>query len=473
MKNRFIVLLVGCLILLVAAVFIVSGALERRRYHASIKIVESDSLQLLDAESQNIRERLRAAEHDLFALFEIPDLDPAESIFKGLYLFNDGAFSPYRLSYNKDHSLPDQSLDALRLARELSSFCTNMAAPFRIAFRSNVLSVDARGQACLLPIDIFRGKDPDRSPIMVDTYPPAGGARLLRQLRYPPVVVWMPDSVFAERRQPVERAYIMTNVMLAVMFVLLVGVGTGIVYISRRGHEMANLKSAFVSAVSHELRTPMALIRLYAESMAADSPPPGARERYAKSIVAETDRLLTLVNNVLDFSKMEKGLLRVECVEVDISKICSEALDLFKFRLERENISLVRSIEPGLAALADPVAATQIIFNLVDNAVTYSEAGSSVAVELARDGGRVRLHVKDNGAGIDDALKPHVFTPFVRGTDSRITSKRGTGLGLHVVSQLVERMKCTVRIYDNVPAGTVVEVTFPAPGSIRDSEAQA
>jgi signal transduction histidine kinase len=176
---------------------------------------------------------------------------------------------------------------------------------------------------------------------------------------------------------------------------------------------------------------------------------------------------------VLDFSKLEKGLLRVECVEVDISKICSEALDLFKFRLEREKIRLVRRIEPAIKAMADPVAVTQVIFNIVDNAITYSEAGSSIEVELARDARRVRLLVKDNGAGIDDALKPHVFDPFVRGTDSRITSKRGTGLGLHVVSQLAERMNCTVRIYDNVPGGTVVEVTFPTPGPSEDRGAQA
>jgi len=471
MKNRFIVLLIASLALLVTAVFVLAGILEHRRYHASLQVVEADCLQLIRAESQNIRQRLRAAERERFSLFDRSDLTAVESVSNRLFSFDGKAFSPYMLPYGEGNSVSAAGLEALRLARDISSLATNKA-PFRSAFRDSVLSVDGDGRACLMPVELFRGEAED-TPVQVDTRPPAEGASLIRELNYPPVVAWIPDHVFAQRRRPVERAYIMTNFMLVTMFLLLTGLGAGIRYLTKRGHEMARLRSAFVSAVSHELRTPMALIRLYAESMATDTPVPGTRERYSKAIVAETDRLLALVNNVLDFSRIEKGMLKVNPVTIDISEICTEVLDLFALRLERENIRLERRIEPHLNALADPVAIGQVMFNIVDNAVTYSEAGSTVTVELARNDSHIRILVKDNGPGIADELKPRVFDAFVRGTGSRVTSKRGSGLGLHVAAQLLERMNGRISITDNQPSGTVAEITLPSVGSGAEEKVQA
>ncbi|MBA4386731.1 MAG: hypothetical protein C0404_02050 [Verrucomicrobia bacterium] len=390
----------------------------------------------------------------LHALFHYPELKPGDAQTREVESMLRGNMALY-------DTLKQQDAAMWRTAAEVSQVSSNQPVPFRAVCNGQILSVNSLGQACLLPMEAFH-RDTSNAIIRVSTTAPGAEAVVSRQMRFPPVYAWIPAKEFEKRKQTMEHAYLLTKVMLGILLGIGAGMGVGIGMILKRQHEVAALKTSFVSTVSHELRTPMALIRLYAESLAADNPPPGARERYTKSIMSETDRLTALVNNVLDFTRLEKGTLTLSVRDTDVSQVCNEVLDSFAFRLEKEEIVLARKIEPGLKALVDPLALTQVVFNLVDNAIKYSGGKHAIEVDLTPAGSGIRLRVKDLGIGIPASLRPRIFLPFVRGEDSRVTAQRGSGIGLSIVSQLLERMHCSISFFDNVPEGTVFEVMMPA-----------
>lgn len=459
-KSRFVAILLTSLLILIALLFIFAVTLSRKRYRANVKIVKADCIQMLNNEGVGIRERLRAAERDIFALFDQPVMDAATSISNRLFLFESGTFVPYRVPRpaGEGAAATLRIQEAWKLAGEISGLTTNAPPPYRLGWGEYVLSVNNMGRACLLPLNVFRDDDTIDSVTRITIKIPGPEAAIMKQLHYPPVYVWMSVEQMDARVRPVKQAYVLTNIMLVLMFSMITGLGAGIFLIVKRRHEMAQQKSSFVSSVSHELRTPMALIRLYAESLSARDASPDTRERYSRAIMSEIDRLLSLVNNVLDFSRLEKGMMEVGVVSTDISKICNDTLDAFSFRLEHERMSIVRRIEPGVMAMVDPLAITQVIFNIVDNAIKYSPAESVVEVEIQKIGTEVYLRVKDKGIGIDESLKPRIFMPFVRGNDSRVASQRGSGIGLNIVAQLAERMGCAINVSDNRPNGTVFEI---------------
>jgi signal transduction histidine kinase len=392
----------------------------------------------------------------LYSIFDYPDVKPSGTQLEKYE-------EVLRSNVQRYDKLKEQSREAWRTALELSGMATNRSAPFRMLYKDQVLSVNVNGYAFLSPVQALNNIASNMM-MRVSAEAPGANAVVSRQLHSLPVHAWIPARDFELRKQSAERAYLVTNIMLAVLLAVITGMGIGIGIILRRQHEVTVLKNSFVSAVSHELRTPTALIRLYAESLASEHSRPDKREHYTRAIMAETDRLSVLVNNVLDFARMEKGSLVMNTCEVDVSELCNEVLDSFSFRLEKENVRLARKIESGLKAVVDPLALTQVIFNLVDNAIKYSGSGHGIEVEMTAAGAEILLRVKDNGIGIPASLKPRIFEPFVRGEDNRVTSQRGSGIGLSVVKQLLERMHCSVRFSDNTPAGTVFEITLPRAG---------
>jgi len=461
------------LLVLVAGMFVFAFVLSRKQYNANIQFVKADCMQSIMNESTYVRDTLRAVEREKFSLFDQKNLSASASLSNMLFRLNGGKFFPAALPALKTYGTPSDDDDieedlqlkivaACRIADELSQAASTNRPPFRIPYNDNILSVNLLGQTCLIPLDALRRADSTNNEAVISLTDPGSAAAFSRQLRYPPVYVWITTTVFESRKQTVEQTHLLTNLMLGTMAALLAGLGLSITVLVKRQHEIAKLKVAFVSSVSHELRTPMALIRLYAESLGADNPLPGMREKYAKSIMTETDRLMALVNNVLDFSRIEKGLFTLNTGPADISKICNEVLDSFNIRFEKDGITLKRKIAPGLTGLVDTMALTQILFNIVDNAIKYSGPKPTIEVELARVGAELWLKVSDNGIGIPDSLKPRIFLPFVRGEDSRVTTQRGSGIGLSVTAELAELMQCSVTVADNKPTGSVFSVRIPA-----------
>jgi signal transduction histidine kinase len=209
-----------------------------------------------------------------------------------------------------------------------------------------------------------------------------------------------------------------------------------------RQQELARLRTEFVSGVSHELRTPLAQIRWFAEllhmgKLRSDE----ERERSAGIIDQEARRLTYLVENVLNFSRAEKGTNRITPTSLDLDTEMRDAVEMFTPLARSRRMSVRLSSPSGLTVSADRDALRQILLNLLDNAAKYGPAGQTITVggaaAPATDGSRVRFWVEDEGPGIPAADRDRVWEPYVRLNRSAESATGGSGIGLSVVRELV------------------------------------
>ena len=228
----------------------------------------------------------------------------------------------------------------------------------------------------------------------------------------------------------------------------------------------AERRSNFVAAVSHELKTPLTAIRMYGEMLRDGIVASEAkREEYYRHITAESERLSRLINNVLEFSRLEKGTRDVSLTTGPLEPVVREAVELVRPHVEAEGFTLRVATDGALPPVRfERDALLQVLFNLVDNAVKYARDGAERWVEVrtaAADGG-VRLAVRDSGPGIPERHLAHVFEPFYRGERELTRRHKGTGIGLALVRGLVERMGGRVGGRNVDGGGFEVTIAFPA-----------
>jgi two-component system phosphate regulon sensor histidine kinase PhoR len=229
--------------------------------------------------------------------------------------------------------------------------------------------------------------------------------------------------------------------LLAGVFVLTAGLlGVALRQLHRQ-QELARLRTEFVSGVSHELRTPLAQIRWFAEllhlgKLRSDE----ERSRSAGIIDQEARRLTYLVENVLNFSRAEKGTNRITPDSLDLDTEIRDAVEMFA-PLARSRRMTLRPTPSGLTVMADRNALRQILLNLLDNAAKYGPAGQTISVGSAAapsaDGARVRFWVEDEGPGIPAGDRDRVWEPYVRLGRAVESATGGSGIGLSVVRELV------------------------------------
>lgn len=230
--------------------------------------------------------------------------------------------------------------------------------------------------------------------------------------------------------------------------------------IAKKTEELNQLKFKFFTNISHELRTPLTLILSPVESMLKENPQERTLRRL-NTIRTNANRLLYLVNQLLDFRKNEMAGLTLHLSEGDIVTSVRSACDSFKELTDRKDISLtVETPEERLYMSYDNDKFTKIMVNLLSNAVKYTPEGGSVTVRLATDGKEMRVQVADTGKGIPDEDKKHIFERFYRGSD-KTDLNTGTGIGLSLVHEYVTLHGGKVEVTDNSPAGTVFTVTLP------------
>jgi two-component system phosphate regulon sensor histidine kinase PhoR len=266
----------------------------------------------------------------------------------------------------------------------------------------------------------------------------------------------------AELAAAVARRRLLEMVLVALSGVVVIAGIIVILVAAERERKLSNLKSDFVANVSHELKTPLALVRMFGEllqSGRADSEE--KRTQYLQIIVSESDRLASLIDNVLDFAKVERGQAAYDFSQGSLPEVVARAVEACRVRAERENISLELEIAPSLPpASLDERAIEIAVINLVDNALKYAADGPSVAIALARAGNLLEVRVSDQGPGIVPEDRKRIFDRFVRGRSAAGKQVRGSGIGLALVKHIAEAHGGSVRIEDNVPRGATFVFTI-------------
>jgi len=211
--------------------------------------------------------------------------------------------------------------------------------------------------------------------------------------------------------------------------------------------------------VSHDLRTPLSRLRGTAEMALAG---PADVDRYREALaecVEETDRVLVMLNTLMDISEAESGTLQLRREPVDLADIVERAEDLYKDVADAENLAL-RATGAHVNVLGDRTRLEQVAANLVDNAVKYTPPGGQVEISCGRDGDRAFIRVADSGPGIPPDELPRIWDRLFRGDASR--AERGLGLGLSLVKAIVEAHGGTVAVESAPGRGARFTVYFPA-----------
>jgi two-component system, OmpR family, phosphate regulon sensor histidine kinase PhoR len=217
-----------------------------------------------------------------------------------------------------------------------------------------------------------------------------------------------------------------------------------------------------VANVSHELKTPLTSISGYAETLLSDAPDPEITRRFLATIVANTERMQRLVDNLLDLARLEAGHWQPEPEPLDVAELARDTWDSLTQRSQASEVDFAVEIGPRAeTVVADPDALRQILTNLLENALRYTPAGGRISCRSTIDGTGIAISVTDTGSGIAPEHLPRIFERFYRSDASRSREEGGTGLGLAIVKHLVEAHGGRVSAESRRGRGTTITCWFP------------
>jgi signal transduction histidine kinase len=252
--------------------------------------------------------------------------------------------------------------------------------------------------------------------------------------------------------------------------VIVVATLVGMTYLSRQ-LELAHLKSSFLSNVTHELKTPIALIRLSAETLELHrfrSAEEG--DSFLRSIIRETVRLQQLVDNILDFARLEAGQATFRFETVDLPAVVRETVDAFRPRLEHQGFRIELDLPESLPSVrGDPRMLQHCVLNLLDNALKYSRTRREVKVSAGLRDGAVAVSVTDHGIGIAPADQKRIFEKFVRVETGLVHDVKGAGLGLSLVQQIMRAHGGRVEVASTLGEGSTFTLVLPRTPEAEES----
>ncbi len=264
-------------------------------------------------------------------------------------------------------------------------------------------------------------------------------------------------------RRAIRRQIMLFTTAFGVL-IAIIAVATAATWrLTRRETEMARLKSDFVANVSHDLKTPLSVIRMFGETLEMGRvTSEGQRQEYYQVITRETERLSRLIDDVLDFSRIEGGRRTYRIAPAAVEPLIRETLDAFAYPLAQEGFKVDVRMDPDLPDVPmDGDAVGHALANLVDNAIKYSADRKSLRIDAARRDGGVTITVADEGIGIPRDEQAKIFEKFYRVGRSETQSRRGSGVGLALVRHVAEAHGGRVTVESEPGAGSRFTLWLP------------
>lgn len=222
----------------------------------------------------------------------------------------------------------------------------------------------------------------------------------------------------------------------------------------------ADMRQAFTANVSHELKTPLTAISGYSELIESGMTNDKETKRFAKEIHRSSNRLLSLINDIIRLSELDVIDNETDFETLDLFEAAKSAVGMMQVSAKKHDVSLSLDGESAFID-ADRMMIEEVIYNLTDNAIRYNKPGGAVVVDVRGADDGVILSVRDTGIGISKKDSEHIFERFYRVDKSRSKQTGGTGLGLAIVKHIVKRHNAKIRMESEEGKGTTIEVVFP------------
>ncbi|MFQ5825459.1 MAG: ATP-binding protein [bacterium] len=286
-------------------------------------------------------------------------------------------------------------------------------------------------------------------------------------LSYRPVPLPWKLLVSQPESQDLERAarqeLLSYGILLAVIVALMLFGAVLIVRDISRESETTRLKTEFVHNISHELKTPLTLIRLYGETLQRKKNLTNEEKKESYEIITkESERLSHLIDNVLDFSRIEMGRKEFSFKKGNLATVVGDTLESFHYHLEKKGFAIQTDIASNLPEMNfDEEAITRVLINLLSNAMKFSPKKKEVTVKLFRENRNAVIQVADKGIGISPKEIPKIFQRFYRSNNKIISATRGSGLGLTLVKHIIEAHNGQIKVESEPGKGSTFSVILP------------
>jgi two-component system phosphate regulon sensor histidine kinase PhoR len=255
-----------------------------------------------------------------------------------------------------------------------------------------------------------------------------------------------------------------TSLFFILLSMLLIFFSLAIISIGwRHDRQLRQLKEDFISNVSHELKTPLSLIRMFSEMLVSGRVHgESKRLEYTRVIHNESERMSRLINNLLDFAGLSRGVEQKHFERVDIGKLVANAIDAYRYEAEKAGFRMELHVEPGIPdTRADPGAVTMALLNLLDNSIKYSGDRKELEVRVGRTGGEVSLAVIDKGPGIPHSEQDKIFDQFYRGSGPSVRGVRGSGIGLAITRHVARMHGGSISVESEPGEGSIFTLRIP------------
>jgi signal transduction histidine kinase len=246
------------------------------------------------------------------------------------------------------------------------------------------------------------------------------------------------------------------------MFIIVLSFGAYYMHRSiNRERKLQEQKKNFLLSVTHELKSPLASIKLLLQTIQKRDLTKAQIQDFIEKSLLDIERLDDMVENMLLASKIENSSYSFPKANFSLSVVVDSIVNRLQLtKCDGSQKIINAEIEPKIEFTGDKFALTSVVTNLIENAIKYSGPCEPVDVKLFQKDGKVHLHVADHGIGISDAEKSRIFDKFYRVGSEDTRNTKGTGLGLYIVKQVLDKHEASIRVKDNRPVGSIFEVVF-------------